>query len=151
MSSQVIEHIRLRVANEDDIGFIFNSWLKSYRASSVNRDIINATFFTEHHKVLERILKHAQVIIACSNEDPMHIYGWICAEYIDGIFCLHYIYIKHSFRKMGVGRLLFNAFEHSDAAGIYTHHTQPMRYLGERLNLMYHPYIWINNYLAIKE
>jgi GNAT superfamily N-acetyltransferase len=139
--------ILLRSANEEDISFIFNSWLKSFRNSFFCKGIVNSVYFTEHHKLIEKILKTASAVIACNPEDPSQVYGWICAEEIDGVFCMHYLYVKHSFRGLGIGRLLFNTFTHeSGLAGIYTHQTRASETLGIKLNLIYHPYVLFSSY-----
>jgi len=146
------EQIRLRPANEEDIPFIFSAWLKSFRTSLFARNLTNSVYFTEHHKVIEKIVKNAHVIVACNDADPSQIYGWICAQEVDGIFCLHYIYVKHPFRKMGLAKMLINAFEHGkDCAGIYTHHTRVFEILAIKLNLIYHPYIWAGPSFLNKE
>lgn len=137
------EQIRFRPANEEDISFIFSSWLKSFRNSQFAKNLVNSVYFTEHHKVIEKIVKSSHVIVACNEQDTSQIYGWICAQQVDGIFCLHYIYVKHPFRKMGLARALINFFEHGkDCAGVYTHHTRVFEILAIKFNLIYHPYIW---------
>lgn len=139
--------VQLRPANAEDISFIFNSWLKSFRNSYFSKNIVNTVYFTEQHKVIEGILKTSTVIVACNPDDISQVYGWICAERIDGIFCLHYLYVKHSFRSLGIGRILFNSFEHDQTcAGIYTHATRPGETLGIKFNLIFHPYVLFSTY-----
>lgn len=139
--------IRLRLANDEDVPFIFNSWLKSYRTSNFSRSITNTVYFAEHHKLLERILKTNKVVIACRDDDPSQICGWACAGITDNIFTLHYIYVKHPFRGFGVGKALLNAFEHDPStASIFTHCTKTAERLAAKYNMIYHPYILINDY-----
>ena len=45
MFEKVKDKIRLRAATEEDIPFIMNSWLKSFRGSSFSRNIINTVYF----------------------------------------------------------------------------------------------------------
>jgi len=143
--------VRLRVAVAEDISFIFNSWLKSYRNSNQAHLVCNSIYFSEQHKLIERLVKDSKVIVACNNEDPTQLYGYICAGNIEGIFCLHYLYVKHSFRGLGIATALINAFEHDvSSAGIFTHMTKPMERLAIRFNLVYHPYI-LTNYVNKKE
>ncbi len=145
MSDQQLP-IRLRKANQEDVSFIFNSWLRSYKHSLFARPVTNTIFYAEHHKIIERLLKTNQVVIACNDNDPSQIYGFICGGHIDNIFCLHYIYVKHSFRSLGVGKALLNAFQHNPStAAVYTHHTRWADKLGARYNLVYHPYLLFDN------
>ena len=135
-------NIQLRLATEDDINFIFHSWLKSYRNSQVVRNLNNSVYYTEHHKVIEHTAKSAMFIIACAASDPLHLYGWACAEMIDGVFCLHYVYVKHAFRGLGIASILIQAFEHDfETMGIYSHKHNASDYFSKRFNLIYHPYV----------
>lgn len=137
--------IRLRPANEEDISMIFNSWLKSYRTSLFAKNIANSVYFLNHHKIIEKLLKSSIVLVACNDKDASQIYGWACAQEVDGIFCLHYVYVKQPFREIGMARLLINAFGRAeDVAGIYSHHTRAFEQMADKFNLIYHPYIWAN-------
>lgn len=137
--------VTLRRAEEKDISFIFNSWLKSYRTSYFAKSIGNTIYFSEHHKVIEKLAKTSEVLVACNSEDPDQIYGYMCAEKIDGIFCLHYVYIKQPFRRLGVGKLLLSSFDRdSEQASVYTHHTKLAEKLAAKYNMIYHPYLLIN-------
>lgn len=134
--------VRLRPANQTDVPFIFNSWLKSYRDSGPAKPVSSTVFFSEHHKLIERIVKNNPVIMAVNNDDPSQIYGYICAGKTEGIFTLHYIYVKHNFRNLGVGKALLNAFEHDiSTAAIYTHHTKIADKIASKYNFIYHPYV----------
>jgi ribosomal protein S18 acetylase RimI-like enzyme len=134
--------ILLRPANKDDVGFIFNSWLKSFRGSAHAAPISNEIYYSEHHKVIERILQYYDVVIACNEQDPSQIYGFICAGNTDSIFTLHYVYIKHTFRRMGIANALLNSFEHSEEyAAIYTHNSKSAAHLAKKYNFIYHPYV----------
>jgi hypothetical protein len=145
---QVKPLIRLRPANEEDVNFIFNSWLKSFRNSAFARHIPNSIYYTEQHKLIEKLVKNFSVIIACNDEDASQVYGWICAGEVQNIFCLHYIYVKHSFRSMGIAKLLFNSFKHDPStAGIYTHHCRIADTMASKTNMIYDPYILTNDYI----
>lgn len=134
--------LRIREANQEDVNFIFASWLRSYRASKWAKQITNTVYFAEHHKVLERLLKNNKVFVACHNDDPGQLYGFICADKIDNIFCLHYIYVKQTFRNLGIGTMLLNAFEHDpNFAAVYTHHAPMADRLAPKYNMVHHPYL----------
>ena len=92
-----LEKVRLRTANDEDLPFIFNSWLKSYRNSHFAEKITNTIYFSDHHKVVENILKDSVTMIACNADDPTQMYGYAVGSQTDGIFVLHFIYVKHTF------------------------------------------------------
>lgn len=134
--------IRIRKATETDVNFIFSSWLKSIRNSGYSYGVPNAVFFSEHHKVIERLLKTCTVNIACSESDVSDIYGYICSEVVDGLTVIHFVYVKHTYRRLGIGNMLLNSIEHnSKAASLYTHMTKQGKLLEAKFNLVYSPYI----------
>lgn len=142
MKKKQVGTVRIRPAIEDDIPFIFSTWLKSFRDSFFAQNISTTIYYAEHHKVVERLLKSCSVYVACDDNDLSQLYGYICAEEIDGIFVLHYVYVKHSFRWLGIGRQLLNAFSHdATRVAIYTHCTKVSRALGNKFNLVHSPYI----------
>ena len=134
--------IRLRPMVEDDLAFIFNSWLKSYRFSHFGEKITNTIYFSDHHKIIERLIDHSKVLVACNQEDPTQVYGYIVGGESEGTFVLHFIYVKHTFRNMGVGKTLLDAMGHDkEVAGVYTHHTRMADKLAAKYNFVYHPYL----------
>ena len=144
--------IRLRIANPEDVNFIFSSWLRNYRASEMTRPMSNEVFYAEQHRLIEALILKSKVVIACNNNDPSQMYGWICAGETDGIFTLHYIYVKHAFRRMGIAKMLIEACGHTGAsAGIYTHHTFPMTLWANRYLLLFQPYVLTLNYTKLVE
>lgn len=139
--------VLLRAATQMDVEFIFSSWLKSYRNTPQSSLLTNPTYFTEQHRLIEKLLRVSQVLVASSSEDSSQILGWACASDVENCFCLHYVYVKHTFRKLGIARMLINAFKEANSPGVYTHHTKVMPFIAPKFNLLYHPYILINNYI----
>ncbi len=134
--------VRIRPASEGDINFIFSSWLKSYRDSFFANCISTTVYYAEHHKVVERLLKSCEVYVACSDTDISELYGFICGERVDGILVIHYTYVKHNFRWLGIGRKLFEQFNHDGVgAGIYTHLTKSSRPLANKFGFVHSPYV----------
>ena len=133
---------RLRPMVEDDIPFIFNSWLKSYRFSHFGEKITNTIYFQDHHKLLERIVGNSKVLVACDPQDSSHLYGYSVAGEQDDVLVLHFIYVKHTFRNLGIGKTLLDALGHDNSsAAVYTHHTRMADKLAAKYNLVYHPYL----------
>ncbi len=134
--------VRIRQATASDAAFIFSSWLKCMRGSSFAREITSTVYYAEQHKVIERLLKTCTVHVACDEANVDDIYGYICAENIDGIFVLHMVYVKHMYRNLGVGTLLLNSIEHNpEHAAIYTQHTPLAVRLSAKYRMTYSPYV----------
>lgn len=104
--------VSIRVAELADIPFIFNSWLKSYRDAPAVKNVPNTIYFSEHHKVIEHILnaKGLMILVACNPDDRDQICGYIVGELSENDSIVHWLYCKHPFRKMGIGRALEAAF-----------------------------------------
>lgn len=137
--------IRFRKAEQSDVSFIFNSWLKSFRSSRFASTLTSTIYFQEHHKVLERILSLSDIDIAYVEGDPNTIIGYICHAVSCNIFILHYAYVKHTFRGLGIFKALLEEAQHDPQyAGVYTHHTKAMEKQAPKLNMIHHPYL-LNN------
>jgi GNAT superfamily N-acetyltransferase len=146
MSEKVDQlQIKIRPALEVDAPFIFNSWLRSFRENGLARPVNNEIYYSEQHKLIEKLLKRCTVSVACDPNDPTSIYGYICHEKIDGIFVLHYVYVKHPFRSLGLAKTLLLETKHNtDHAALYTHTTAAAVKLQQKFNMLYHPYLLIN-------
>lgn len=138
--------ISIREADQGDVSFIFSSWLKSFRGGAMAKYVENTIYFSEHHKLVERLLKRSKTVVACNPEDPATIYGYLCYEIVEGIFCVHYGYTKQPFRVLGVLRQLLHSTGHDFArgTGLATHQNQVGARMALKYNLVYHPYILLN-------
>ena len=141
-----IEHenvdVMIRKAVPADVSFLFSSWLKSYRDSKFGESITTTIYYTEHHKVVERLLKTCEVYVACNPKDQTELFGYICGERVENILVIHYAYVKHTYRQLGLGKMLLNQFSHTpDAAAIFTHNTKAADRLAKKFNFVYSPYL----------
>ena len=116
-----------------DIPFVFRSWLTSYRRSSFARGIRDRIYFANEHKAIERILRSCSIRVACINEDPEIILGYV----VLGPSIVHYAFTKPAFRRMHIlTRLL------PDGDLEYTHRTEDSdRVLARLPRLTYNPYL----------
>jgi hypothetical protein len=138
--------IKIRDAEENDVNFIFNSWLNSFRNGYLPHQVDNTIYFAEQHKIIERLLRSAHVKIAINELEPDNILGYICYETIENIFTLHYAYTKHTFRKMGVfSQLVSSVRENNENRAMCSHNNFQFSKLINKLNMVYHPYLIINH------
>jgi len=137
--------VYIREADATDVNLIFSSWLKSARNIPIAGRCDNSIYYSEHHKLIERLLRRGNTLVACEPNDPGNVYGYLNYETIEGLFVCHYAYIKQTFRGLGIlGMLLDKAGHRLDAAGLYTHQTIAAQKLAAKYTLIYHPYILIN-------
>lgn len=131
--------VQIRAATEADVPFIFNSWLKSYRNSL--KTVSNAVYFNGHHKVIEALLATSTVSVACDTSDNTQLFGYLVHEEVDGVVIVHYAYVKHPFRKLGILKQLLGSANIIGKSGFYTHQTSGATKLADKMNFVFNPYI----------
>lgn len=148
MSTQVPQqklNVRVREGYPEDAPLIFSSWLKSFKDKGLSKLVVREVYFSEQHKLIERLLKTAKTLIACDPKDAASIYGWLCYEEVEGVFVLHYAYTKNSFRSLGIFEALLKETGHDTKnASLYTHWTPNAASMEQKFNMLYHPYILLN-------
>lgn len=144
--------IRIRKIDQTDVPLIFNSWLKSYKGAYFAKGIHPKSFYAEHHKVVSNLLQTCETFVAVDDSDATNVYGWICGEYIDGFLVVHFIYVKHTYRNLGVATALLRQFQvHDSGVSFYTHHNMISERLAVAYRFMYNPYMaLIQDYRANK-
>lgn len=95
--------MKVRPFTQDDVPFIFNSWLKSFRTSPFAGVIPNHLYYEVYRTTIEDLIaRGAEVLVACDSAKETRILGYICFE----PNCLHYLYVKDPYLKLGVSDLL---------------------------------------------
>lgn len=110
----------VRPPKKEDVPFVLNSWMKSWRKSKFSGVISNNEYFTVTRNNIEHLVARGAVFrVACLDSDEDAILGWICYEKLKtGEDCVHYIYIKDPYLKMGVSDALVKEVGES---GFYTY------------------------------
>lgn len=105
----------IREGQESDYPFIFNSFLKSFRASPVNENVADKVFFSKTHDKMEDYLNSPDIkmFIACSPSEPNTIYGYIVGTEDK----LIYAYVKQTRRRLTVATKLAQKLFGKDPEG----------------------------------
>lgn len=140
MSHIEVLPIKIRPLTQLDVSFVFSSWLKSFKGAFFAKDIHPKTYFSEQHRVVASLLSTCQTYVACAESDPTEIFGFICGEYMSGAFVLHYIYVKHTFRNLGIARQLLGQFKVGDVS-FYSHHNAVAHKQAAAYHFLYNPYL----------
>jgi GNAT superfamily N-acetyltransferase len=96
---------KIRQAKGNDLNFIYSTWLRSYKHDSpVTKQIKRDLFFKEHQRLIDKIFMRPNINIymACKDDDEDLVFGYIVYE----PKTIHFIYVKESFRKLGIGKRL---------------------------------------------
>lgn len=95
--------IQIRAAVEEDLPFIYSTWLLGlYHGCDWFNRIDKKVFFDNYKKIVEQRVKHSNVQVAVLEEDPDVILGYVChrGDVLDWIF------VKKAWRKMGIAKML---------------------------------------------
>lgn len=133
----------IRPLAKEDVPFVYNSMLKSYRDSPTVAGIPNTIYYAEHHRIIEGILADPQsrVHVACNSEDPAQIYGYAIGRTAPGLAIIDWIYVKHPFRSFGIARALEKEAIGANTVVHYTHRVKHVERLLKNRNYIYNPYL----------
>lgn len=140
--------VTYREVRPDDESFIYSSWLKSFRAGSTwAAEIPGQIYFSNHKKVIARLLGEAGVVVAANPEATDQIFGYgVYQPTAGGVTVLHYVYVKHPYRRLGIGsdmvRVVRQISGHEqDLPMVATHIANAWDKFRERWNVVYNPYV----------
>lgn len=136
--------VEIRKMEPQDEGFIYATWLKSYKNSSnFAKRIKNDVYYPKHHAIVSHILvkPSTHVLIAHTHKDPDHILGFLAYEDTDQGFVAHYMFIKAEFQRIGIGRKLFEMSGMAPDDLVFTHFTYAMDdFMNKHGGAIYDPY-----------
>jgi GNAT superfamily N-acetyltransferase len=117
--------IILRPAAAEDINFIMSSWKQSWRTCPWAGVIRNDQYYDVMRDTIEGLVgREATFQVACLASRPDRILGWACSEKLaDGLCCIHYVYVKDPYLRMGIGEQLVDSAA-GTKPGLYTFHTR---------------------------
>lgn len=131
--------MKIREVRPSDINFIYATWLRSFRyGSTLGKSLTNTVFFFEYNKVIDNLLSKSTVLVACLENDEEIVFGYIVYE--EDI--IHYVFIKESFRQMGIAKMLVKQF--LVLPDKCTHETFIADAIIKKYNLIYNPFLLYN-------
>lgn len=132
--------IYIREAETKDLSFIKNSWEKSFE--KVMHAVPRESYHRGQQKLMNRLISKSFCYVSCSHEDLNQIFGWMLFEKIKDIGILHYIYVKHPYRRYGIGSALYQMLERDKAYPcIASHRTLYLDHIKDKWNVTFNPYI----------
>jgi GNAT superfamily N-acetyltransferase len=135
--------IRFRDANQADVAFIFNSWLKSNRSSALVQGVSNPVYFAQHHLLIEGLVKTCKVIVAVNADDTSQIFGYIVYDVVEGMPVIHYVYVKQPYRKLGLAALMLEQAQIDGTKPFFTTHKPDFRHrmIERKFTIILNPYL----------
>lgn len=98
---------QLRSPHPTDLPFILNSFTESYKDSKYN-PIYGMAYFYYFRLLLNKLISKSLITIICNPDDINQIYGYAIYQIKDDKLIIHWIYIKYTFRKLGLAKYLYN-------------------------------------------
>ena len=122
-----------------DYVFIVDSWCKSYREYE---SVPDPVYDDGQRGVIQSLLSHSKVLVVCDANSPTFILGYVVFEWFGRSEVIHFLYVKHSHRRMGLGTTLLRATGWKYGQPVYaTHRTRIMKAVGEDYDVTYNPYL----------
>lgn len=104
-----------------DFNFVANSYLRSYRSGPEAKYMPSDFYYPEYKEKLTHMIKTGKVTILCSSQDEDQIVGYSITDKILDWNILHYVYIKFTFRRMGLAKQLLADLSLGQNVTICTH------------------------------
>jgi len=102
--------IKLRPANENDMKFILNSWAISlFKDPGAWSGWNPEEAVSLLNKKILKIIETSELHTLVSAEDDNLILGWCCLEKCNDGTILHYVYVKHAFKREGLATYMMKA------------------------------------------
>lgn len=132
---------QIRQATPEDFNFVANSYLKSYRTAPEAKAMVNDIYFPEYKTRLIHMASTGTILVACSNEDPDQIFGYIMVGEVGTYSILHYVYVKFPFRRLGIAKALTLAAlpDIGNKLTIVTHQPKNWRAVEDKYALLFQP------------
>lgn len=97
----------VREKTKADEPYILNAWIRSARDYAPYRSVRSEVFFPLQQAIINKILARSNVVIACHQEEPEQIFGFIVYEILHDEYCvIHWINVKQPFRNLGIASVL---------------------------------------------
>lgn len=132
--------LRAYVADSDH-NFILSSWLKSFHGSKFAGSLAADVYWTAYGETIRRLLADPdiKVTVACTTDDADQILGYIVHADSARAPVVHYLYVKQTFRRLGIARQLMNKVLADRKYFAYSFRTPAVAYLPAAYSAQYDP------------
>lgn len=136
--------VRQILPEKTEIGFILKTWGREHY-KTMPRQFPQRLFFTEFGAIMAELAKRAKCAVASNPDDINQIQGFAIGKVAeDGVFLLHFVYVRPEFRRMGLCRemcayLGYDETKHELVATHWSDYASKIDRKGKPI--IYHPYI----------
>ena len=131
----------------DDYNFVIRSWMSSLHKFTTSRgyghsNMTYDAFHLHQRPICEKLMARAKIHIACAEDYPAQIFGFLVEESTPIINVIHFAYTKRSFRMSGVFKKLIQQLDHSKTF-YFTHESRDSAMIASKLKAVFDP-LFIN-------
>lgn len=138
----MIENLPIMVRpfnHQTDYGYVLQTWSKEYHKQFPFNFIPNSIYVPSQTKLINSILANATTIVACLDDDPNQIVGYLVYEfYGSDTFIIHWGNIKGIFRRLGIMRDYLLPIG-ANRSQVVTHFFSLFKKLKDKYTLIYDP------------
>lgn len=132
--------IAFRPANSGDLDYIYKTWFMEFRKTHPNNHMPSKVYLDYQGPMIHKCLHDAPTIIACMDDEPTQIIGYLTAKPLHGdSILIHYGFVKNWARRMEVMKQLLNQFNYEGKSLVCTHFFKLFPDLKEKYKLIYDP------------
>jgi hypothetical protein len=128
-------NFKTRDLNPDtDTNFILKSWLTTFKNTgpAVIR-MLDSEYFQDYQVIIKHFMSHSKTTIVCDPDDEAVIWAYM----VESPHAIHYIYVKETFRQLGIGKFLVSQSKHQH----FTHWTHALKPIINKFpDLIYNPF-----------
>lgn len=140
--------IAIRPAVNDDYGFILKTWTQEHHKTHPWNFIPNGIYFPHQTKIINSILNTATTIVACLDDTPDQIVGYLIYQpHDDKNIIIHYGCVKGIFRRTGVMKQILRSIGATDKNLVCTHYFELFKKLKNDYGLVFDPTLLENHYV----
>lgn len=134
--------ISFRPAVANDYGYILKTWSIEYHKVHPFNFIPNSIYVPEQSKLIDAIISQVSPVVACIEDDPNQIVGYLVAQRYDDVnLIIHFGCVKAIYRRLGVMKSLLEQFQYKNKNLICSHYFTLFKELKDKYNLIYDPTI----------
>ena len=107
LPEQATNLLRIRPAAENDLDFILDGWLKSYRRSPYAGSVPNNLYFKVYSTAIQQLIDRGMqidILESSKVDSKLGFVAYECSERLGVV--IHYIYLKEEYRGEGFAQFL---------------------------------------------
>lgn len=139
MRNPVLDLYVFRPVDPDEMNFVLDSWVESYKRSPWSGAVRNDKFPGVMKDTIGGLLARGAQLTAAVEPETNRVVGWICHERKGDECVVHFVYVRAYARCMGLGRELVTRL--GGTSVFATHMTKQGQRLARKVGARFAPEI----------